>query len=251
MIPKIIHQTWKISDIPDEWKDSVNSCKQINKDFEYILWTHEMMNEFVKNNYPNFYKTYKSYKYDIQRCDAFRYLVLYKYGGIYLDLDINCNKKLNNFLHYDLVLARSSNIEISFTNAFFMVIPNHPFFKYCIDELPNNIHNYQYFGKHLHVMYSTGPSFLTNMLNNYGEIYNFYILTKKEYAGDCNVCNETTCKGGKYFTHIHGNSWHEIDSSIYNFLLCSQKKILVGIIIVSGILLLFNIKYFKKYYKKK
>lgn len=238
MIPKIIHQTWKTKDIPDEWKDAVNSCKTINKDFKHILWTHETMDKFVKKNYPEFHKIYKSYKYDIQRCDSFRYLVLYKYGGIYLDMDIICNKKLNKLLHYDLVLARSANLETSFSNAFFMVIPNHDFFKYCIGHLSENINNYQYFGKHLHVMYSTGPAFLTNMVNDYGKIKDSYILTKKEYTGDCNICNETTCDGGTYFTHIPGNSWHEIDSTIYNFLLCNKKKILGGLLISSGIFLL-------------
>lgn len=238
MIPKIIHQTWKTKNIPDEWKDAVESCKQINKGFKYMLWTDETMDKFVKKNYPNIYKSYKSYKYQIQRCDVFRYLVLYKYGGIYLDMDIACKKSLNHFLHYDLVLAHSSNIETYFTNSFFMVVPNHPFFKYCIDRLSENINNYQYFGKHLHVMYSTGPAFVTKMVNNYGKIKNSYILTKQEFAGDCNVCNENTCNGGTYLTHIQGNSWHEIDSTIYNFLLCNQKKILGGIFICSGIFLL-------------
>ena len=238
MIPKIIHQTWKNKNIPDEWKDAVNSCKTIHKDFKHIVWTHETMDKFVRKYYSEFHKTYKSYKYDIQRCDAFRYLVLYKYGGIYLDMDIICNKSLNKFLHYDLVLARSSNVETSFTNAFFMVVPNHPFFKYCIDHLSENINNFQYFGKHLHVMYSTGPSFLNNMINVYGKIKNTYVLTKKEYAGDCNVCNEDICNGGTYFTHIPGQSWNEIDSHIYNFLLCNHKKILGGLLIGSGVFLL-------------
>jgi mannosyltransferase OCH1-like enzyme len=238
MIPKIIHQTWKTQNVPDEWKNAVYSCKTINKGYKHIIWTHESMNKFVKKYYPDFYKMYKSYKYDIQRCDAFRYFVLYKYGGIYLDMDIICNQKLNNFLHYDLVLARSSNIETSFSNAFFMGVPNHFFFKYCIDHLSENINNYQYFGKHLHVMYSTGPAFLTNMINDYGKIKDTYILTKKEFAGDCNVCNETTCIGGTYFTHIPGNSWHEMDSSFYNFVLCNQNKILGGILLIgSGIIL--------------
>ena len=238
MIPKIIHQTWKTNKIPDQWKDAVQTCKSVNTDFKYILWTDKTMDKFVKKYYPYFYKTYNSYKYNIQRCDVFRYLVLYKYGGIYIDMDIICNKKLHKLLHYDLVLAHSSNIETSFTNAFFMVIPNHPFFKYCIDHLSENINNYQYFGKHLHVMYSTGPSFLTSMINDYGKIKDSYILTKKEYAGNCNVCNENICKGGTYFTPIHGNSWHEIDSSIYNFGLCNYKKILGGILICSGFVLL-------------
>ena len=244
MIPKIIHQTWKTTDIPDEWKDAVNSCKQINNEFTYILWTHETMDIFVKNNFPDFYKIYKSYKYDIQRCDAFRYLVLYKYGGVYLDMDIICKKNLNNFLHYDLVLTRSSNIEASFTNSFYMVIPNHPFFKFCIDKLPDYIDSFQYFGKHLHVMNSTGPLFLTKMVNNYGKIPNCYFLNKKEYAGDCNSCNENKCSGGIYFTHITGESWHELDSTIYNFLLCNKK--IIGLIFLFLLIIFLIIFYVYK-----
>ena len=75
MIPKIIHQTWKSKNIPDKWKDAVESCKTINKGFKYLLWTTETMDKFVKKYYPDFYKTYKSYRYNIQRCDVFRYLV--------------------------------------------------------------------------------------------------------------------------------------------------------------------------------
>jgi mannosyltransferase OCH1-like enzyme len=244
MIPKIIHQTWKTNNIPDEWKNAVNSCKIINNDFTYILWTHETMDIFVKENYPDLYTIYKSYKHDIQRCDAFRYLVLYKYGGVYLDMDIICKKNLNNLLHFDLVLAKSSNIETTFTNSFFMVVPNHPFFKYCIDNLADYKDNFQYFGKHLHVMNSTGPLFLTNLVNHYGKIPNYYILTKKEYAGDCNICNETICNGGTYFTHIPGNTWHGLDSTIYNFVFCNKK--IIGLTIFFLICIIFYIFYKKK-----
>lgn len=236
MIPKIIHQTCKTKDVPEKWKYAFDSCKTNNKGFKHILWNDKTMDKFVKKYYHDFYKIYKSYKYHIQRCDVFRFLVLYKYGGIYLDMDIICNKNLNKFLHYDLVLSHSPNLEKYLTNSFFMVVPNNPFFKYCIDNLSKHINNYQYFGKHLHVMYSTGPAFLTNMVNDYGKIKDSYILTKKEYSGDCNICNENTCKGGTYFTHIQGNSWHEMDSTILNFLLCNQQKIISGLLIGSGII---------------
>jgi mannosyltransferase OCH1-like enzyme len=242
MIPKIIHQTWKNKQIPDEWNHAVESCKKINSHYKYILWTDETMKNFVKKEYPEFYNIYKKYKYDIQRCDAFRYLVLYKYGGIYLDMDIVCLKKLDSFLKYDIVLAKSSNISSSYTNAFFMVKPNHPFIKYCIDMLPEYINSYSYFGKHLHVMNSTGPVFLTNMINKYDltKITKYYVLTNNEYAGDCNVCNENTCKGGEYFIQIHGNSWHSYDSTIYNFGLCNYKQIIGGLLICSGVVLSLN-----------
>ena len=74
MIPKIIHQTWKTKDIPDNWKEAVKSCKTINNDYTHILWTDENMDKFVKEYYPYLHNLYKSYKYNIQRCDVFRYL---------------------------------------------------------------------------------------------------------------------------------------------------------------------------------
>ena len=169
MIPKLIHQTWKTLDVPDKWKDAVESCKNTNKDYTHIIWSDVMMENFVKKEYPDFYDIYMSYIYDIQRCDSFRYLVLYKYGGIYLDMDIVCKKKLDSLLKYDLVISNSANTPSSFTNAFYMVTPNNPFIKFCIDNLPNYVNSYYYFGKHFHIMNSTGPEFLTNMIKKYGK----------------------------------------------------------------------------------
>jgi len=239
MIPKIIHQTWKTIVVPEEWKDAVESCKTMNNDYKYILWTDETMEQFVQKEYPDFLNVYKSYKHNIQRCDAFRYLVLYKYGGIYLDMDIVCKKKLNSLLKYDFVLSKSSNIN-SFTNSFFMIVPKHPFLKFCIDNLPNYIDSYSYFGNHLHIMNSTGPLYLTNMLNKYGiqNINNMYILTNDEFAGDCTVCTENSCRGGVYFKHITGNSWHSFDSTFYNFSFCNYKAIISVILILIALFLL-------------
>ena len=240
MIPKIIHQTWKDNKIPDNWIDAVESCKL--NGYKYILWTDKTMEEFVKNNYQNFYQYYKSYKYTIQKCDAFRYLVLYKYGGIYLDMDIVCKKNLDNLLNNEIVLARSANLDKSYTNSFFMIIPKHPFFKYCVDNLPKYMNSYSKFGKHLHVMNSTGPLFLTKMLNNY-EDFPKYVLSKEEFAGkNCNICNENNCKGGIYFKHILGQSWNEFDSKLYNYILCNKYYI--------GFFIIVIILYFCVYRKK-
>jgi mannosyltransferase OCH1-like enzyme len=83
-------------------------------------------------------------------------------------------------------------------------------------------------------MNSTGPYFLTTMTNKYKfkNIPRNYILSKNEFSGDCNICNENICTGGTYFSHITGNSWHSFDSSIYNFILCQYKKILLVMILI-------------------
>ena len=246
MIPKIIHQTWKNNIIPDNWSAAVESCKSKHADYQYILWTDETMDDFVKSSYPNFYQTYISYKYNIQRCDAFRYMVLYAYGGIYLDMDIICKKKLDNLLTYDIVFVKSENIDI-YTNWFLMSIPQHPFILYSIEQLSLTCNKYNFLGKHIHVYYSTGPLFLSNNINKYklNNIHNNYILLKNESSGDCTICNKDKCVGGSYFSHIKGQSWNDNDSHIYNFILCQYKKIIVFIILI--ILIIF---YYKKYYKK-
>jgi len=236
MIPKVIHQTWKTAEIPDDWKVAVESCKRMNPSFKHYLWTHETMDQFMKTHYPSHYTLYRSYPYDIQRCDAFRYFVLYTYGGVYLDLDIVCNQSLDPLLQYDLVLARSYTPGSSFTNAFYMVSPKHPFIKHCMDQLSKTSKDYNYLGKHLHVINSTGPSFLSSRLKDYGDIPNSYIFKREEYSGDCSLCNEHTCKGGSYFTHIPGMSWNGFDSALYNFLYCNQVTLyLMGIIILLNV----------------
>jgi mannosyltransferase OCH1-like enzyme len=212
------------------------------------------MEKFVKTEYADFYKVYMSYPHNIQRCDAFRYLVLYKYGGIYIDMDTICKKNLKELLVYDIVFTYSTNASC-FTNAFFMVIPNHPFIKFCIDNLSGYVNSYYYFGKHFHIMNSTGPYFLTNMVKKYKEknIENLYILSSEEYAGDCTVCNEDTCQGGIYFKHIVGQSWNSWDSLFYNFCFCNYKKIIIILLVLVTIYYIFfkrnKVFKMKKYFK--
>jgi len=59
----------------------------MNPDFVYCLWNHTELESFVADEYPWLLSTYLAYPYIIQRCDVARYLLLYRYGGTYVDLD--------------------------------------------------------------------------------------------------------------------------------------------------------------------
>lgn len=89
-IPHIIHQTWKDSNIPSQFIPFVNSWKSRHPSWQYILWTDKKNRNFVAEYFPKFLSIYDSYPYAIQRADAIRYLLLYKLGGVYVDLDIEC-----------------------------------------------------------------------------------------------------------------------------------------------------------------
>ena len=55
---KFIFQTWKTTEVPEKWKKAQESVINMNKDFEYKLFTDEDNRNFVKEHFPFFLDTY-------------------------------------------------------------------------------------------------------------------------------------------------------------------------------------------------
>lgn len=172
-IPKIIHQTWKTSKVPDFLEFCCNSWKIMNPEWQYKLWTHDEMEKWTKENYPRLYGIYMNYPYAIQRADMFRWLVLHKVGGLYVDLDFECIRPLDCFFfhyvkHGDFIigLAPSShakyfhNIDRLINNAFIAAIPNHPMCENIINELEKRSRT-----DSKDILYTTGPLVSTYCIN--------------------------------------------------------------------------------------
>lgn len=141
MIPKIIHQTWKNNEIPSEWKYYVEKVQQLNPNWEYKLWTDETMQKFVEEEFPDFLGTYIGFPKNVMRADSFRYLLMYKSGGVYLDLDYEMLKPFN-FGRYSIVLPYNRQVKYGdrydgFGNCFFASEPGQPFWFDVIEDLKN------------------------------------------------------------------------------------------------------------------
>ena len=119
MIPKIIHQIYfnlhnkEIEEIP-LFKKSSDKVQELHPDYKYILWTEEACDNLVKEKLPNYYDFYKSMRYDIQRIDYMRFVILYIYGGIYSDLDLIPIQRFDRLLNQKF-----------FVNTLRDLIPNH------------------------------------------------------------------------------------------------------------------------------
>ena len=91
-IPKIIHQTAPAD--TKKWPQVWHKCQQTWKKhfptYQYIMWTDEDLNNLIQTQFPEFWGIFKGYDKNIKRFDVARYFILYKYGGIYLDMDIMC-----------------------------------------------------------------------------------------------------------------------------------------------------------------
>ncbi len=93
------------------------------------MWTDEDLDNLIKNDFPYFYDIYKGYDVNIKRIDMARYFILYKYGGIYADMDYICFKNFYNLMPQDKVsISESDWQENEYMQNALMISPKeHPF----------------------------------------------------------------------------------------------------------------------------
>lgn len=103
MIPKIIHQI--APENRSDWHPIWAQCHEswINNfpDFEIKLYNDkEDIEDFVKQNYNEYYSLFKKLPYDIMRINFARYCLLHYYGGIYADMDVYCYKNFYEIINH-------------------------------------------------------------------------------------------------------------------------------------------------------
>ncbi len=102
MIPKIIHYCWFGKGImPKSQTDCIKSWQKIMPDYKIMRWDEST---FDVDKYSASKYAYKVKKYALVS-DVCRYNVLYEYGGIYLDTDVEAFKKFDKYLNADFFSA--------------------------------------------------------------------------------------------------------------------------------------------------
>lgn len=139
MIPKIIHQTWKNAEVPAEFAPYQNKVRALNPGWQYRLWTDDENLKFVEQEFSDFLEIYLGFPRHIMRVDVIRYLIMYKVGGVYLDLDYEVLKPFD-FPDHEVVLPlnRQRSFGDSFDglgNCIFASVPGHRFWKLVMEDL--------------------------------------------------------------------------------------------------------------------
>lgn len=102
MIPKIIHYCWLSNDpIPEKLQEYMASWKKYLPDYEFMKWD---FNRFPKESCPWVSEAFDAKKYAFA-ADYIRIYALYKYGGIYLDMDVEVVKSFDDLLKFPYFLC--------------------------------------------------------------------------------------------------------------------------------------------------
>lgn len=225
-IPRIIHQTWKTEELPPRWKEVREACQAMMSDYQYMLWTDASSRDFIEREYPWFLETFDSYPYNIQRADAIRYFVLHKYGGVYMDLDIGCKRRLDSLLRFEVVVPKT--IPVGLSNDLMFSVPQHPYMDLLIHSL-KRFHHY-YLTHYATVMFSTGPMFVSAIYRQFVNSHTaaapstpmqaargfqgVRVLPKSLYGKNLDEDEAPD----SFFVHMYGSSWHANDANFLIFL---------------------------------
>lgn len=164
-IPRIIHQTYYQEPLPDTLAENVANIKSLNPGWEYRFYNDDDIVRFISSNFPAAVLTYFERidpRYGAARADFFRYLLMYKVGGVYLDIKSTTRLPLDTVIRpHDKFILSSWDSAVNGTHEgwgkhhelnkiggaeyqqwFIASAPGHPFMRSVIEYVMKNIDNY-------------------------------------------------------------------------------------------------------------
>jgi mannosyltransferase OCH1-like enzyme len=157
-IPMNIFQTWHSKKLPVKMYQAIKNIKKNNPRFKHFLFDDAECRAFIKDNFD--FKILNAYDKLIPgayKADLWRYCVLYKYGGIYMDIKyypINGFKLVNLLEEEQWVLDVDNN---GIYNALMVCKPNNEILWKAINQIADNVMN-KYYGSSC--LEPTGPLLL-------------------------------------------------------------------------------------------
>ncbi len=142
IIPKIIHQIWFGNEpIPKNYQYFLETWRQYHPDWQVKIWTEA---DILKEDFDSMdlFLLARSYA---EQADVMRYEIIQRYGGLYIDTDIECYASFEE-LHYkydfytNMEPPALNKKRVTIANNMIAAVPNHPIVKQTLINIRNNWH---------------------------------------------------------------------------------------------------------------
>ncbi|KAG5984969.1 hypothetical protein E4U55_002376 [Claviceps digitariae] len=207
LVPPILHHI-ALGDNEGRWKsrwgDTVQSCVDIHPDWESHIWTDENASKFVAEKFPELKYLWDNYHYPVERVDALRYMLLYAYGGVILDMDLKCKRALGPLRRFSFVAPEAH--PTGFSIGFMMASKGNAFVGDIVRNL--TVYNKDWLGlPYATVMFSTGCHFASVI-----HVYESNRTDLKILPGPLHSLNGKVST--PIFDHLGSSSWHSYDAKL-------------------------------------
>ena len=163
MIPKIIWQTYKdpFDQLQPYMLDAVNTWKTLNPDYEYRYMDDNQAAQFILEEYgQEWHDLFVGLPVGVMRGDLWRYMIIYKYGGVYTDLDTECINPISLWLNEEYEMIVCPETDLHFCQWTFAASAGNPILKSVLDTIKEKLINPTYGSPHF-VHTHTGPAVWT------------------------------------------------------------------------------------------
>lgn len=158
MIPRVIHQIWLGGEVPDPLARFCAGWRELHPEWEWRLWTSpdelELRNADLLRQ-PEVFVPAGSVPQFV--ADVMRYEILERFGGLYVDTDMECRKPLDGLVAGAECFAAWESQGSWIGNAILGSVPGALFMQRLIDALPWSADRH----RHKRPNVSSGPQFLT------------------------------------------------------------------------------------------
>ena len=198
VIPKIFIQTYKNNRLHPFIHRNILKMLVANRDYQYRFITDEDGEQLIQEHFDETVLTaFKKVKLNAAKGDFLRYIALYVYGGIYLDLDANLGDLHDFFFNYgsplklsekECILFYNDSIDSKIEQWVIMTKPHNEIIRWFIDEMVKRIHDGE-----TYILDATGPHMVTDVIYNrlygtqyYKIFYNFSLKKKTQFVRSLN-----------------------------------------------------------------
>jgi len=215
IIPRNIHLINKTQEIQESYQPYFNSIKEFHPQWNIKIYDDGEARRIVADEMPEMLETYDGYLHDIQRADLFRLIVVYLYGGFYMDLDMLSLRNMDDLCSNQVVLGEEKTMtaeecriagldhQLRIANYMFGAVPRHPFLIHVINTLADMRH--REIINEDDILESTGPGLLTRIYHQYKDSDLTLLLNKNRKC--MKWCDTISCHFGDYAAHFHHGNW--------------------------------------------
>jgi inositol phosphorylceramide mannosyltransferase catalytic subunit len=130
IIPRVFHQIWVGSDpLPEECEAYRESWMRHHPEWEFRLWTDENLPRDFERR-----EAYELLRLPAERADVIRLELLYRSGGVYVDLDFECLRPIDSLVG-DVDFFTGYRKARRPNNALIGSVPGHPILAQAIREI--------------------------------------------------------------------------------------------------------------------
>jgi mannosyltransferase OCH1-like enzyme len=161
-IPKTIFQTYYTNLIHPHIYNNIMEIRKRNPEYDYRLITDNDGIFLMKSHFDKrVLNAFQQLKLGAAKGDFIRYIALFLFGGIYLDLDASIELQLNQIIHPKDEFIFFINGDANLEQFCFMIRPKHPIMINIIEEMVNRIEN-----KEPSIFKATGPILFNDVIYN-------------------------------------------------------------------------------------